>query len=323
MILSKIYKHILFQGNLQKKHYFEGWYYKQVAEDEQQVISFIPGISLFADDPHSFVQYIFVSFDENQHKTIQTGYLKYPLAAFKTSNNPFSIQVGENIFSETMLKVDLHDEKMQIKGKLAFGSFTPIEKSLLMPNIMGIFAYIPKMECYHGVISMNHTVSGNLAINGQLIDFSFGKGYLEKDWGTSFPSEYIWLQCNNFQDTTTSLFASVAKIPFMHNSFKGFICNIRVAGEEYRFATYKNSQLLLEEISPGKIKLVLENRQASLTITASYGEQGELLAPHKGEMHKIIKEGLSGKVEIKFYHKKSKQIYEDTGNMAGIEIVGY
>ncbi len=322
-IFKKNFNQILMQGNLQQKHYFEGWYYKQVSADEQQIISFIPGISLFADDPHSFVQYILVTFDENRHKTIQTGYLKYPIEALKVTENPFSIQVGNNFFSEKLLSVDLQDEKMQIKGTLTLGEFTPIESSLLMPNIMGIFSFIPKMECYHGVISMDHSINGKLRINGQLEDFSNGKGYLEKDWGTSFPARYIWLQCNNFKVPTTSFFASVAKIPFLKNSFKGFICNLKVNGAEFRLATYNNSKLQTEVISPGKIKLVLTNSKASLKIIASYSEQGDLIAPVKGEMHKIIKEGLSGNVEIELYLKKSKQLYHDMGTMAGIEVVGY
>jgi len=80
---------------------------------------------------------------------------------------------------------------------------------------MGIFAYIPKMECSHGVVSMNHGLEGILKINGEEIDFTGGKGYIEKDWGTSFPKQYIWIQCNNFKNQTTRVFSSVADIPFM------------------------------------------------------------------------------------------------------------
>ena len=47
---------------------------------------------------------------------------------------------------------------------------------------MGYFAYIPKMECYHGIVSMNHMVNGVIRINDVDIDFNNGKGYVEKDW---------------------------------------------------------------------------------------------------------------------------------------------
>ena len=43
------------------------------------------------------------------------------------------------------------------------------------------------MECYHGIVSMDHTVNGLIEINNEKIDFSEGRGYIEKDWGRSFP----------------------------------------------------------------------------------------------------------------------------------------
>jgi tocopherol cyclase len=51
-------KPILFQGSNKKDRYFEGWYFKQVCEQHQQTISFIPGISLRKGDQHAFIQVI-------------------------------------------------------------------------------------------------------------------------------------------------------------------------------------------------------------------------------------------------------------------------
>lgn len=323
IMLRKIRYPILFQGNLKKKHYFEGWYYKQVSKDKREVISFIPGISLFDNDHHSFVQYIFVSLDENNNKITKTGYLRYPLEAFKFTDTPFSIQVGENVFSESKVFVKLIDDEINIEGTLELGHFTPIEKSILMPNIMGFFAYIPKMECYHGVVSMNHRLSGTLKINDREIDFSEGNGYLEKDWGTSFPKEYVWIQCNNFMNRKTSLFASIADIPFMKKAFRGFICNLSIDGKEYRFATYNKSKLKIEKITDVNVMLSLENSEAILSIVAILNKPGELIAPQKGKMQKIVKEELWGEVRIHLYNKQNYSIYEDVGSMAGIEIVGF
>ena len=322
-MLEKINNTMLFQGKLEKRHYFEGWYYKQVSKDERQVVSFIPGISLFKNDLHSFVQYIFVKLDENNKKTIQTGYIKYPIEAFKFRNDPFMIKVGENIFSETMASVKLVDDKINIKGILKLGSLAHIEKSILMPNIMGFFTYIPNMECYHSVISMNHSLSGKLKINDSEIDFNSGKGYIEKDWGTSFPKQYIWIECNNFKNKTISVFTSVANIPFMKKSFRGYLCNLSIEGKEYRFATYNKSVLKIDEVSSKGVKLFLENKLAILKIEAIVDKTGELIAPENGKMQKLIKEGLSGDVKISLFNKKTKITYEDVGCMAGIEIVNF
>ena len=323
MWLSKIRYPILFQGNSKSKEYFEGWYYKQVSRDEKSVISFIPGISLFNNDVHSFLQYIFISIDENNKQTIKTGYVRFPLEDFKVSNSPFTLQVGDNIFTENKVSIKISDANTNIEGTLELGYLTPIERSNLTPNIMGYFAYIPKMECYHGIVSMNHRANGMLRVNNKEIDFNMGKGYMEKDWGTSFPKKYIWIQCNNFKNENTSMFCSIAHIPFMKRSFLGHISNIIINGKEYRFATYNKSRFKIESINSGKIVLLLENSKVKFKIEATLNEGGELISPHQGKMQGVVKEGLSGEVKIYLYNEENESIYEDIGHMAGIEVFGF
>jgi len=323
MWLNKIIHPLLFQGNNKSKGYFEGWYYKQISKDEKRVISLIPGISLFNNDVHCFIQYIFVSLDDDNTKTIKTGYVKYHLKDFKVNNNPFRLQVGDNIFSKSMITIKILDKDLHIEGTLNLGSFTPIKSSILSPNIMGYFAYIPKMECYHGIVSMNHMVNGVLRINDAEIDFNNGKGYVEKDWGTSFPKKYIWIQCNNFKNKDTSIFCSIADIPFMGKSFLGYISNLVIDGREYRFATYNNSKLKIESITNERILILLENSKEKLRIEAKLKEAGELIAPEHGKMKRKIKEEVLGEVKIYLYNKQDRTIYEDTCCMAGIEIVGF
>lgn len=323
MWFNKIKHPLLFQGNEHIKNYFEGWYFKQVSSNEKNVISFIPGISLFGNELHSFIQYIFVRSDEANNKTIKSGYVRYPIKAFSCENSPFALQVENNVFTEAMVSINIVDSNIKIQGTLKLDSFTPLKNSILMPNIMGYFAYIPKMECYHGIVSMNHTVHGVLKINDEEIDFNNGKGYIEKDWGTSFPEKYIWIQSNNFSNKTISVICSIANIPFMKKSFLGYICNIVIDGTEYRFATYNQSKLNIENIENGRIVIFLENNRASLKLEAKIKASGELIAPQLGKMEKVIKEGLSGDVKVYLYNKESRIAYEEVGTMAGIEIVGF
>jgi len=322
MSLRKIIKPILFQGNMKSRNYFEGWYYKQVSEDCKRAISLIPGISLSENDAHSFILYIYVNKVENNKKIIRTGFLRYPLEAFKFDNGHSSIQIKENVFSESGISVKLSDDDLNIEGDLKFGPFTPIKRSIIAPNIMGFFAYIPKMECYHGIVSMTHKVSGNLSINGELLEFEGGSGYIEKDWGTSFPEKYVWVQCNNFNNKNTSIAFSIADIPFLGRAFPGFFANLIIGSEEYRFATYNRSKIKILEITEKKIVILFENSKATLHVEAKFDAAGELAAPEQGRMEKIIKEGLSGSVTYSLYDKLNRVSQEDIGQMAGIEITG-
>lgn len=322
-MLQKIKRPVLFQGNLKKEHYFEGWYYKQVTADQKTSLSFIPAVSLNPNDEHAFIQYILVQIDDYEEVTTQTGYLRFSVKDFLYQHNPFKVSIGESSFSENHVHIDMMDEPFRFRGDIQFGPLHPIETNALQPNIMGVFGYIPKMECYHGVISMKHDLSGFMWINNEKIDFSGGRGYIEKDWGTSFPKQYIWLHSNHFEKEETSLFFSVAHIPFHFTEFEGFIANLVVENKEYRFATYNLSQCRILHVAQDAVRIVLENDRATLDIYAEVLDQGQLIAPVQGTMQKAIKEGISGKIHIKLSDKTTGKVYEDVGQNAGVEIVDY
>ena len=309
----------LFQGNLNKKNYFEGWYYKQVSTDGKTAISFIPGISLHASDPHCFVQYIIV--DETLENGISTGYVRFPVESFVWNDEPFAVKIEDNFFSESLVSVHLESVTDTISGNLKLGPLTPIESTVLSPTIMGPFAYIPKMECYHGVTSMNHHLDGSLEINGRTVAFSNGKGYIEKDWGTKFPKNYVWLQSNHFDEPDTSLFFSMAYIPFYVRDFLGFISNIQVNGKEYRFATYNNSKIKLSLPYDDTVLVTMENSKAKVKIFGKAEHMGNLQAPVLSGMDKTIKEGVSGTIELELWDKENNTHYQVIGSMAGVEIV--
>lgn len=316
-------KPILFQGDLNKNDYFEGWYFKQVTADESEMICFIPGISLNKNDRHCFVQTFFVSKDKQNQSHVKTDYFRYPVDQFIARDKPFQVQVGANIFTEDEVSIYLWNDHTKITGSFSLGKLLPIERSLYQPSIMGPFSYLSFMECYHGIISMNHPVKGALKINQHAVDLDNGKGYIEKDWGTSFPKKYLWLQCNHFEDVQTSLFFSAADIPFKKTSFEGFICNLVVHDREYRFATYKHSQLDIKEVSSQRVKLTVANKQVELTIEAHPAHFGELTAPREGEMNHQIKEGFSDFFLITLKDYRRNFFYSTVGKMGGIEIVGY
>lgn len=321
--MARRHKPILFQGDLNKNPYFEGWYFKQVTADEREMICFIPGISLNENDRHCFVQTFFISKDKQNQSHVKTDYFRYSIDQFIARDTPFQIQVGPNIFSKEGASLYLNNEQTKITGSFTFGELLPIEKSLYQPSIMGPLSYLSFLECYHGIVSMNHSIKGSVKVNRHPVDLNNGKGYIEKDWGTSFPKKYMWLQCNHFEDAQTSLFFSVADVPFKKITLEGFICNLIVHDREYRFATYKRSQLNIKEVSTERVKLTVANKNVELTIEAHPAQFGELTAPHEGTMSHQIKEGVSDFFLITLKDYRHNFFYSSAGKMGGIEIVGY
>ena len=184
MSLYTLFHPPLFQGRDEKKNYFEGWYFKMAKQDE--VIALIPGIAM-GKDRHSFIQVI-------SSKEGRSWYVRFPYEAFKAEKKEFSVTIGNNHFSIDGIRVDLEFEDLRLKAEVQNHKPTPFPVTVASPGIMGWFAYIPFMECFHGVVSTHHSLQGSVELNGRATDYTGGTGYIEKDWGASFPSAWIWMQ---------------------------------------------------------------------------------------------------------------------------------
>lgn len=198
----------------------------------------------------------------------------------------------EPVFKKGVV-LDIQTPKLSLKGKIRYGALAPIKY-----DIMGPFRFFP-MECSHGIVSMHHRLEGRVRLNGEIIDFTGGKGYIEKDSGCSFPSEYVWIQANDFQEPC-AVMAAVASIPFYGLNFRGCICIIQYRGREYRLATY----LGVRVIECTKSRIVLKQGKYRLEIQIKENSGHLLDAPEKGEMVRCIRESAVCFAEFRFYLKE-------------------
>ena len=196
--------------------YFEGWYIK-VTDDSGKTTAFIPGAFYGSKEATAFV----LTLEDNGRATK----FSYPLTDFRAEevSDRFEVSVGPNTFSSQGMHVSLPEVA---EGSLSFQGATPWPVTLLEPGVMGWFAWLPWMECRHGVPSLAHRVEGKLSTRrGAVQTFSSTPGYIEKDRGRQFPSHWIWIQSNAFPDSEqdVSLTGSIARIPYLGFSFPGHV----------------------------------------------------------------------------------------------------
>jgi hypothetical protein len=251
---------------------------------------------------------------------LTTAYFRFPLKAFQIDGASYIID--KNRFSLNELEVHLHQADLIIDGVLHLSDHMILDHCFLMPNIMGPFAYLPNMECNHGVISMSHHVDGTLIVNHTPYHFKQEKGYLEKDWGFSFPKRYIWIQGNHFADIKTGFMVSIAEVPFMGRAFEGIICQLDLGQKSYRFATYNFSKKVFLRKTEDGFTFELKKGTTTLQVIAHVPVTGILKSPHLGSMNQTIKEGLGGNIELIL---KVNGLTEQrfTSDHCGIEIEGY
>lgn len=313
----------VFQGPRTLHHnkgYFEGWYYKFVSKGNR-AFAVIPGVSLKKDKSFAFIQTI--SGDDGK-----TSFTKFPLSEFRTTDNPFSISIGNNFFSTE--RIELGD-RLPVSGIVKFTNIREYKTTVTRPGIMGWYRYIPRMECSHAVISTGHGLEGILKIGSGMVDFANGSGYIEKDWGTSFPSAYIWMQSNSFREKDHSLMLSVARIPWFGSHFRGFLGFLDLGTEILTFSTYTGAKLKIENIDDKSVTIIIEGRRSGwnhslkkgshIRLKASRTAVGLLLAPEIGLMERRIGESIDGKIYIEYF-REGKIRYRGSTSNSGLEVVG-
>jgi len=311
----------IFQGTLTKKEYYEGWYFKLVDAESKNIISFIPTIALNKEEgtSHPFIQI----FDG---KNSNVFYVPYKMKDFKASSTQLNVKIGDNRFSKRKVHLDIDTEEYKIIGDLELSDLTELPSSFFSPGVMGPFSFIPFLSTYHGIVSMNHKIRGSLNFNERKIDFGKdSKGYIEKDWGKTFPSAWVWMQTNHFQKENRSFMLSIAKVPFMNQEFLGFLSVLWDNGNFYKFTTYSRARVRKLEISQKFVHIILEDKNYITSIKGNQGKSTLLKAPSRGIMNGDCFESLMSSISIKLFRKTRnnilKIIIDDIGVNAGLEIM--
>lgn len=254
--------------------HFYGWYFR--CQGKEGSIAVIPAVYISAKKQSCSIQVITEAGSWNK---------VFPIRQFRISRDKGIMQIGENVFSKKGIRLNLEAGELRISGILRFGQFAEPKY-----DIMGPFRYISGMECRHAVYSMRHSVTGELRVNGELLRFQDGKGYMEGDRGSSFPEQYAWTQ--HFLGDG-SLMIAAATVPLGRMCFTGTVGILYHKEREYRFATYLGASV--QKIGNGELFI----RQGKYSLRVRFPRQtGNVLrAPQNGKMTRKIRESVSCRAE--------------------------
>ena len=283
-----------FQGTKRKNNYFEGWYLKHQKGD--QMFSVIPAYHIDREgNAFSSLQVITKE---------QSWYFSWKAEAFCGSKQKFHVVLdtgrGEgpaSIFSERGILLNIHEEGLSLEGRIIYKNIHPLSS-----DIMGPFRYVPGMQCRHGIISMRHQLFGELTLNGYKMNFDQGTGYIEKDWGGSFPDAYLWSQSIFPDSGKNSLMLAAAKIPIAGLHFDGVLAALHLYGKEYKMGTYLGAKVKTD----WKSRIIIRQGDLKLRAQLLSGEGNELLAPEHEAMDRRIRESLCCRVRYTFWDRKLK-----------------
>ncbi len=298
-------KNKYFHGIGKRYPFFEGWYLKH--QTKTQTIAFIPAVHADKKGKWDVSLQVVLSGTKNDG----AWYFTWPIEECSIASDKFQVRCGKNLFSEKGIAIHIENDSVSIIGKISYSPFQQIKG-----NIMGFFGWFKFLQCNHGVISMSHELKGNLIINGEDVEFSGGRGYIETDWGVSFPKQYIWSQCGFGETFKNSIMISAADIPLFGRSFRGCICAIHFDGKEYRMGTYYGARIL--EYKNGSILIRQGNMR--LKVTRLDEQAFHLRAPVNGSMRRLIKESPVCRVKYQFCRGK-EEVFNIISGRASFEQV--
>jgi len=305
-----------FHGAHERAGFFEGWYVKLVSADQRHRLAVIPGVFLGLDGgDEAFIQVL-------DGATGHADYVPFDRTDFHARPDSFDVTVGASRFTGDGMTLRL--PQIGVDADVSFTQpLHPWPVTLRSPGIMGWYGWVPFMECYHGVVSFDHDLSGTVRRGDTTIDLAGGRGYCEKDWGRAFPAGYVWMQTNHFTRPRVSLSASIALIPWLRGEFRGFIVGLWVDGTLLRFATHTGARTTLLDIDDSHVRWTIEDPNGGLLAIEAERRRGGLLhAPVRTQMHRRVEETLDGRVHVRAIDPSGRVVVDDTGACAGLEVHG-
>ena len=326
--LSNVWHPSRFQGAGQQKNYFEGYYVKIVDAEQKLALAFIPGVSYDINGKgHAFIQVLDgVEKTFEYHRFDLKNFAFAPesssgLRATHGNKSSFDLTIGKSRFHESGCTIDLPD----LKASFSFRQNLLWPWKWWSPGAMGPFSFVPGMECKHGVVSLYHEVRGSLQRNQDAeVQFSPSTiGYIEKDWGKSFPRGWVWLQTNHLESETEPccLMVSAGRVPWVTGAFRGFIAVLYFQGRFLSFTTYNGAGFDLN-LDNDRAHMVFSRKGKTLTINAHHAPGVDLISPIPDDgMHGRVNESMLATAEV-LLSEDGVTTLETDASWLGFEIGG-
>ncbi|MEN6388015.1 MAG: tocopherol cyclase family protein [Candidatus Cryosericum sp.] len=311
----------IFRGRSWRSGAFNRWYFKMVDPSEQHVLAVIPGIWMDRDPTK---QYCFIRILDG--RSGRSTMHRYPTKQFWSSRERFDIMVSDSRFSLTSIHLDIDDPDLHLSGNICFTQTDACPIRPWAPGAMGPLGLLPFLEGYHAIINIDPRISGSLVLDGQETDFTGGRGYMERDWGSAFPRAWVWIQSNHFDEDHVSLTVSIADIPLLGSVLRGFIVGFLYQGRLLQWTTWNGSRLMHVAQDDEHAEFTVVNGNRVLEVWAGgKASVGHVYDPRAEATTRMLVEELHAVVQVRLIELHASGnilLFEGRGRNSSLEISG-
>ena len=298
--------------NKLSKNSFENWYFRLVDEEKETTLGILVERHNTKQGKETLIQVMGNIIDEEIC-------IYYPIESVKSEEE--EIRIGDHILGLNQINLNIKKEDFELKGELILNHHKRLKQSLWTPGLMGPYKYLPFLESYHEVISLQHSLTGSLWLNEKQIVFDGGKGYIEKDWGKSMPNVWLWAQCNHFKRKDVALMIGVARLPIFFDYYTCFAIPIYYKDQVEVFSNYNGGHLSKLYRHKGYVHLIITQKNKILDIKI-YGSDEKSCMTSKSS-HKIRDVYACDAAKIEVSITENEQIiFEEVGTLCELEMGG-
>lgn len=294
-----------FKNKLSKNGFFEGWFQKIYSKEHQFSLVIIYGYTT-GNSPNEF------GFIQILIPTENAIILYFPKKQITFNPHTHYVTMGENILSFHTIKISHEDLNIELHSPQNF----PLKS---LKNSMGYAYYLPNIPCYHSVLNFDYKVRGEIKYQQNTYRFDNAMGYMEKNWGTSFPEKYFWLHALEPNNPNVSLLFSQAEIKWMGKSFIKHVGHLRLNGDELDLRTLTLFNVSYDNTNPENITITIKSKQIKLEMSFSVAKKYMFKGPLKGKLSRDILHHSDSQIDLKIYQNAEIKMYKLFGNF---EMIG-
>ena len=186
----------------------------------------------------------------------------------------------------------------------------------------GWLSYLPLYDPGWQITMAHGLATGWIEWQNRKYQFTDAPAYSEKNWGTSFPSKWFWINCNSFSNSTDLAITAgggIRQVLWWQESV-GLI-GIHYRGKFYEFVPW-NSQISWDIKPWGTWKMEAINDNYTVTLTGTTNLPGTYVrTPTAKGLVFNCRDTTEGKLTIEL-KQKAKTIVKANSDLAGLEIGG-
>jgi hypothetical protein len=205
----------------------------------------------------------------------------FPKAELSCGRERHIMRMGSNTLSRDRIEVTADG----VSICLNFSGNQPIKS---FRNSMGYSYFVPGLPCYHSVVNTAHLVSGVVQVRDSRYELDHELGYLEKNWGSSFPDRYFWLHAVDRTDSQVSILFSQAEIQWLGRRFIRHVGHIRLYGWLIDIRDLIDLRIEIFNPDAGGLILRLMSRSIQLEIRITQGRRILFKGPRDGQLSRDI-----------------------------------